>query len=141
MFKTILVPIDIADHENADRAIGRACFLAEASGGTVHLLHVRSVRPLTDPQCLPPDVDAAEVEQCSARLEAFAAKLSLPRERLSMNVRRGIVYDEILDEAERLGADVIIIGSQMPSLTSRLLGSNASAVVRHARVDVLVVRG
>ncbi|EKM7959080.1 universal stress protein, partial [Salmonella enterica] len=37
-------------------------------------------------------------------------------------------------------ADVVVIGSRNPSIATHLLGSNASSVVRHASLPVLVVR-
>ncbi|WP_179655998.1 universal stress protein, partial [Salmonella enterica] len=37
-------------------------------------------------------------------------------------------------------ADMVIIASHRPDITTYLLGSNAAAVVRHAECSVLVVR-
>jgi nucleotide-binding universal stress UspA family protein len=64
----------------------------------------------------------------------------LPRERISSVVRLGSVYHEVLDEADKAAADLIVIGSHRPSMSTYLLGSNATTVVRHAKVSVLVVR-
>ncbi len=41
---------------------------------------------------------------------------------------------------KNLGADVVVIGSRNPSISTHLLGSNASSVIRHANLPVLVVR-
>ena len=56
-------------------------------------------------------------------------------------VRMGSVYAEVLDEAGRIGADLVVVGSHRPSMATYLLGSNAATIVRHARCSVLVVRG
>jgi nucleotide-binding universal stress UspA family protein len=52
----------------------------------------------------------------------------------------GHPYNTILDEAEKTGADLIIITSHRPGLQDYLLGSTAAKVVRHANCSVLVVR-
>lgn len=56
------------------------------------------------------------------------------------HVLTGTIYDEIIRAADRLGADLIIIGAHRPGFTDYLLGSNAARVVRHARQSVYVVR-
>jgi nucleotide-binding universal stress UspA family protein len=71
---------------------------------------------------------------------AYAAKCELPEGRISTAVLFGPVYQKILEEAEKWGADVIIVGSHRPGAERFLIGSNASAVVRHATCSVLVVR-
>ncbi|ENT3205198.1 universal stress protein, partial [Salmonella enterica] len=48
--------------------------------------------------------------------------------------------DNILEMAKKLPADMVIIASHRPDITTYLLGSNAAAVVRHAECSVLVVR-
>ena len=46
-----------------------------------------------------------------------------------------------LAEAEDWGADLIIVGAHKLSMATYLLGSTASAIVRHANCTVMVVRG
>ena len=43
MFKTILVPVDLAEVETSRPAIDRAVALADAAGGTIRLIYVRSI--------------------------------------------------------------------------------------------------
>jgi nucleotide-binding universal stress UspA family protein len=52
----------------------------------------------------------------------------------------GSVYNEVLNQADRIGADLIVVGSHQPSMATYLLGSNAATIVRHAKCSVLVVR-
>ena len=44
------------------------------------------------------------------------------------------------DLASEINADVVVIGSRNPSISTHLLGSNASSVIRHAHIPVMVVR-
>ena len=52
----------------------------------------------------------------------------------------GSVYNEVLHEADTVGADLIVVGSHRPTMATYLLGSNAATIIRHARMSVLVVR-
>ena len=60
--------------------------------------------------------------------------------RLTTVVRQGGIYHEVLEEAELMGADLIVMVSHRPALKTYFLGSNAGHVVRYAKCSVLVVR-
>jgi nucleotide-binding universal stress UspA family protein len=140
MFRTILVPVDIDDVETSRPALDRALALAEWSGGTIRLIYVRSLVPVSYMEFVPPDFDKAQEENAARRLEALAKELQLPKERVSSTVTLGGVYHDVLQEAERIGADLIVVGSHRPTMATYLLGSNAASIVRHAKCSVLVVR-
>jgi nucleotide-binding universal stress UspA family protein len=140
MFKTILVPVDLGEIEAAKPAIDKAVELAQSSDGTLRLIHVRSIVPVTYMEFMPPTFDEEQQGESETRLATLAASVDLPAERVSAVVRLGSVYAEVLDEAEKTGADLIVIGSHRPTMATFLLGSNASTIVRHARCSVLVVR-
>ncbi len=55
-------------------------------------------------------------------------------------VEVGTAYEEILDAAEKCGADLIVVGAHKPDLADRILGPNAGRVVRYSKVSVLVAR-
>lgn len=140
MFKTILVPVDLGEVEAAKPAIDKAVELAKNSGGALRLIYVRAIVPVTYMEFMPPAFDEDQQGEAEARLAEVAAGVALPAERVSAAVRLGSVYAEILDEAEKTGADLIVVGSHRPTMATYLLGSNASTIVRHARCSVLVVR-
>ncbi len=58
-----------------------------------------------------------------------------------LTVVKGHIYDNILKTADRIGADVIVLGAHRPDLEDYLLGPNSARVVRHAKQSVFVVRG
>jgi nucleotide-binding universal stress UspA family protein len=140
MFKTILVPVDLSDLEVAGPALDAAARMAEWSGAALRLVNVQQILPATYMDYVPPDFDAQQREWANAELKKVVAKIKLPPERVSMAVRVGGIYPEILAEAEEWGADLIVIGSHRPAMSTYLLGSNAKTVVRHAKCSVLVVR-
>jgi nucleotide-binding universal stress UspA family protein len=89
---------------------------------------------------VPPQFEEGQQEEAEARLAEIAAGVPLPSERVSAVVRMGSVYNEVLEEADKTGADLIVVGSHRPTMATYLLGSNASTIVRHAKCSVLVVR-
>ena len=125
MYKTIIMPVDVFEMELSDKAVRHAEFLAQ-DDGVIHLLHV-----LPGSASLSLHRFAADVRRFEEHLQHEA------EERLQTMVS---VRDEVNELAEELGADVVVIGSRNPSISTHLLGSNASSVIRHANLPVLVVR-
>jgi nucleotide-binding universal stress UspA family protein len=140
MFRTILVPVDIDDVETSRPALDRAVALAEASGGTIRLIYVRSLVPVSFMEFVPPTFDTAQQGEAEKRLTALVQTLRLPKELVSSVVTVGGVYHDVLQEADKIGADLIVVGSHRPTMATYLLGSNAASIVRHAKCSVLVVR-
>ena len=54
--------------------------------------------------------------------------------------RRGTVYEQVLDVAESMNVDQIVIGAHRPAVSDFLLGPNTARVVRHAKCSVNVIR-
>ncbi|WP_262269315.1 universal stress protein [Microvirga yunnanensis] len=141
LFRTVLVPVDLTHPGMAELAIELATALAHASDGTVHLIYVLPTLPLSAMGSDLPLALADEVQrEAEQELASLAATIDLPDESVSISVHAGSVCDEVLSRAERIGADLILIGSHRPSMASYLLGSNAATIVRHSKCSVLVVR-
>jgi nucleotide-binding universal stress UspA family protein len=140
MYKSILVPVDLAEADLATPAINAAVSFAETSGGTVRLVYVRSLVPITYMEFVPAEFDTEQQAEAAPKLAQIAAGIPLPPERVSAKVLVGSVYGEVLAEAEASGADLIVIGSHEPGMLAYVIGSNASTIVRRAKCSVLVVR-
>ncbi len=140
MFKSILAPVDLAEPAPAQPAIRAAVEFANAAGGRVRLINVQSLLPATFMDYVPADFDAMQKANAEKALADMLKDIKLPPDRLSSVVRIGGVYPEILAEAKDWGADLVVIGSHRPAMSTYLLGSNATTVVRHANCSVLVVR-
>ena len=106
----------------------------------MRLIHVRSLMPVAYMEFVPATFDIDQQRDAESRLAEIAASVPLPAERVSATVRIGAIYNEILEEAETTGADLIVVGSHRPTMATYLLGSNAATIVRHATCSVLVVR-
>lgn len=124
--------------EAATRALSRAAEIA--NGATVTVVSAVHVRP-TGARGPGRAVDRAEVYERKRELDEAAALL---RERgiMAREVEgRGDPADAIIDEANEIGADLIIVGTRGLNTAERLLlGSVSTKVLHHAPCDVLVVR-
>jgi universal stress protein G len=136
---TIIAAVDVNAPDLARAAIAGAAEIAGGQGA-VHILYVRYHLPTRYSELLASDFDEREEAEALADLKTWAAEAGLDPARTQIFTRRGRVRDEVLIEADRRKADLIVLGSHQPSLTSKLLGSNASAIVHQSPVSVLVVR-
>lgn len=142
-YKMILVPIDIEEPKLTEGALNHAAYLAKMSQAKIRLMNVRPSIPTyymgEHPQQLIKIQDDA-TNKVQKELEALASALDLSADQVSVVVTWGSIYDQILKEAEVCGADLIVVGSRRPTMSTYLIGSNAARVVRHAKTSVLVVR-
>lgn len=140
MYKSILVPIDLAETDLAKPAIAQAATLAQTFDATVRLLNVMPMTPVMLAEYVPADFDTQQLESSQAALAAVAGACGIDSARVSSVVRQGGIYHEILEEALAIKADLIVMTSHRPAMRTYFLGSNAGHVVRYAKCSVLVVR-
>ena len=140
MFKSILVPIDLADTDLAKPAIATAATLSSTYSGTVRLLNVLPMTPVMLAEYVPPDFDVQQRQTSEEALAIVARESGIEPSLISTTVRQGGIYHEILEEAAEFHADLIVMTSHRPAMRTYFLGSNAGHVVRYAKCSVLVVR-
>ena len=141
MFKSILVPIDLADTDHlAKPAISAAATLANTWKGMVRLLYVLPMTPATLAEYVPADFDEQQRQTSEEALAIVAGESGIEPSHISSVVRQGGIYHEILEEAAAMKADLIVMTSHRPAMRTYFLGSNAGHVVRYAKCSVLVVR-
>ncbi|OCG11632.1 universal stress protein [Gilliamella sp. wkB292] len=142
MYNKILVPIDILEDELTQKVIPHLECLAKLSNAKVIFFHTLPVASaIVNAYSFGFDEfkDQATV-QTEQALHRLIDSINLPRENLSFSIAFGNPRDEILALADEIKPDLIILGSRRPNITTHLLGSNASGVVRGAQTSVLVVR-
>lgn len=142
MYKSILVPVDILEEGLTSNAISHAVYLAKLSKAKVRLFHVL---PISSAIINSYAMGYTELkDQASVKAEEELKKLvkgvDLPENQLSYAIAFGSPRDEIVAMADEVDADLIVIASRRPNITTHLLGSNASGIVRYAKTSVLVVR-
>lgn len=147
-FKNVLCPTDLSP--TGDAAVALAFALA-GEGGVVHLLHVWEpayvLSPLdaTPVVMLPssPESDAAHEKKVHHHLRRLVPESALAHDvRTEITVLRdGDPTGTIRREAERLGAEVIVMGTHGRTGIGRaLMGSVATDVLKTAKVPVVLVR-
>ena len=143
MYSRVLVPIDLQDTTLAKSAIETALRVVSNSGGVIRFVNVLPMTPVMLAEFVPPDFDIQQQKSAEDALVTIAGETGLDLSRVSSVVRQGGVYQEILDEAEGWGADLIIMSSKRSgkgAVRSYFLGSHTGHVVRYAECSVLVVR-
>jgi nucleotide-binding universal stress UspA family protein len=140
MYKRILVPVDLADPNLAKPALESAIMIAKAYDATIRLVNVLPLTPVMLAEYVPPDFELQQRKSAEEALAIIAKEVALEPERVSTVVRQGGIYQEILDEAKSIQADLIVMSSHRTGVRTYFLGSEAGHVVRYATCSVLVVR-
>ena len=143
MYRQILVPIDLGSPELNKAALTTALLMAQQSSGTIRLVNVLPLTPVMLAEYVPPDFETQQRKTAEDALAIIVKETGLEPSRISATVRQGGIYQEILEEAKHIKADLIVMTSHRPhrhAVRTYFLGSNAGHVVRYANCSVLVVR-
>lgn len=139
MYDTVLVGTD--GSSNANRAITHALEQAERSGATLHGIFVVDTSRLDDPALGSSEIATNDIEdqgqQYLEEIEQRADDLGLTFVGRSCH---GRPYEEIVQYADDIDADLIVLGYQGHSHTETgTMGSVTDRVVRLAGRPILVV--
>lgn len=142
MYKHILVPVDLNDDTSWSKVLPTAVELCRVFDGVLHLVTVVPEIGFyaAASQYLPNDYEEKIKAQVHDELHAFSAKHVPAGIQVQHVIAHGKIYNEIINAAKAVKADLIIMGAHHPELEDYLLGPNAARVVRHAECSVMVVR-
>ena len=143
--ETLLVPM--RGHPGSTMALGVAVKLARTVGARIVLLEVIGSVPTYVYEggllagSIDPDWEQASRDSAQTRLESIASRLRATGIRAEGQVRIGPMPATLLDAADELGADIIVMTShaQEPPSTAAV-SSLASQILRVARQPVLLIR-
>jgi nucleotide-binding universal stress UspA family protein len=148
MMKKILVPID--GSEVSQKAAKYAVALAKKTGASVMLLSVidtrfivsQAVSASASPTHVRESVEDYLKQSVQSAADELARLCMKNRIRCKMAVRTGHPVEEIVNEAKKGKADLIVMGSQGKSaLRAAMLGSVTYGVMhKDSKVPVLIVR-
>ena len=160
--KRILVPIDFSDA--TPRVINLAQQLAKALDAEIHLVHVKELTaaaapgalgyglagmpelapmsgvpiPVFDP--MPQTVPVAEDEQ--SKLTHWQDKIAQSGVKVTLHEPTGAVVEEILNEADVVNADLIVVGTHgHGAMYNLLVGGVTKGVLKRSTRPVLLVPG
>ena len=141
MFKTILLAVDVNDPKGAERPAATALQLAGNQGAKLHIMNVvPDFGMAIVGSYFTKDHNAQIMAEAKAALETWADGLNDAPKDLVLHVDQGTIYEEVLKEAKRIDADLIVVGAHKSQLQDYLIGPNAARISRHAEQSVFVVR-
>jgi len=142
-YKHILAAIDLS--EEANQVLDKAGGIASLTGAALSMVSV--IRPLTQ---VYGGLDVAPIaatgisfekealDQATAQVRTLAARYAVPVERTHVFI--GAPAHDIRALAERIGADLIVVGTHGRHGLGLLLGSTANSIIHGVGCDVLAVR-
>ena len=160
--KCILVPIDFSDV--TPPVIDLARELAKALGAEIHLLHVKELTAAAPPGTLgyglagmpelapmsgvpapgfePMPETIPEDEGQTSKLAKWQEEIAQDGIKVSLHRPTGTVAEEILNQADALNADMIVMGRHgHGAMYNLLVGSTTKGVLKHSTRPVLLVPG
>jgi nucleotide-binding universal stress UspA family protein len=137
MFQTVVV--GAADSPTATKAFDAAVDLVARSGGTLHV--VSAYKPVTRSSAAVP-AEFRDAVQPDSRvrsvLEDLAARARSQGVTVQSHDQRGDPAQAVQDVAERVSADLVVIGSQ--GMNRRILSSIPNTIAHQAECAVLIVK-
>jgi nucleotide-binding universal stress UspA family protein len=139
VFDRILLAVDHS--ETSDRAVVAARDLAVLSKGEVWVLHLREREMGAKTGVLPIDETTDDANAAVAAAVEVLAQSGVKAHGEVRNTIFGFAAREIVNDAQEVGADVIVMGSRgRGDMAGLLLGSTAHKVIHLSDRPVLVVR-
>lgn len=143
-YRHVVIAVDLSDcSRDAMRAIDGLGFSEQATVSVLHVVETPGTRAM--PRASLTDAEMAalvadEKARASRDLDAFLDDLPLAPARRLVEISGPRVADTICAAAERIAADLIVVGTHGRSGPARLLlGSVAEQVLKHSDRDVLAV--
>lgn len=139
-YKHILLATDLSTQ--SDKIATRAREIADESNAQLSIVYVMEHSPVAygGEYSIPIDVSLEESLEKKAHdsLAKLGAKYGIANK--DQYVASGSVKLAVVDTADEVKADLIVIGTHSHHGLDAILGSRASAILNHAKCDVLVVR-
>ncbi len=138
MFEKILVPVD--GSESSEKSVAQAISLAKVCKAKLYFLYVANINQIA----INPNLTHAIMEAIKTAGNAVlerAANSVPPNVKYEQNMETGAPAAVILEYAEILNADLIIMGSRgLGVVKGVLLGSVSQYIIERAKCPVMVVK-
>lgn len=143
-YQTVLVAVDFSQH--SEKAIARAKQLAAMYEAELHLLHVieepmypvfDDVSLTTSPGAWFPEVLETLQKASTQKLHHLAETNQIPT--TDCHLLTGFPKTQIIDYANQIQADLIVMGRHGMSFLDKLIGSTTDSVLHQAQCDVMAV--
>ena len=132
--------VGVDGSDTASKAATRAGEIAGATGATVHVVCAFTGRGTTTIGVGSDVYSVSDLNVAEQVAEQQAAAYKSAGVAATHSAIDGKPAAVILAEAERVGAELIVVGNRRMQGVQRVLGAVANEIVHHAPCDVLVVK-
>ncbi len=140
--QTIVLAVDFSDA--SDSAIGKAIDLAKGLGAQIHVVHAFDLRvPMLSPYeiAIPEPYIEQSREAAAVKLAEIVERIGAADVRVGSQLVEAPAAPAIVDAADRVGADLIVMGTRgNTGLKHLVLGSVAERTLRLANCSVMTVK-
>ena len=140
VYKHILLATDLSPE--SEFTAKRAANMASLFNAKLSIVHVLCHSPVAygGEFTLPMDAKAQDAakEQAIGQFAKIGKKYDIPEK--SQHVKNGEIKSSITHLAESISADLIVVGTHSRHGISKLLGSEASDILKNASTDLWVIR-
>lgn len=139
--KTILVPTDFS--QAADNALKAAKLIAQKTNATIHLANFYSI-PVADYSypdiSMPAEIMEQVRKSANEGIAQLTAQLKAEGFAVEATVEMGLVGDEVVALADKIEADLIIMGTTGASgIVNKIVGSNAAHVMQRTNRPIIMI--
>ena len=138
--RTLIIATDLG--QTSENAVAYGVNLARDLGAEVLLVHAWQPSEITVIDAtliLPAGLQAEHTDILQHHLERVAEQHRAKGVKITTRLLDGELSDVVAELAVETGAEMVVVGTSLPRLITRILGSNAAAVIRAVRCPVLVV--
>lgn len=130
------VIVGVDESATARQAATIAASLATALNVPLHVLSVVTKRKNVDVSAGGEHWHTNSIDAAEQLLAALKGELQAPA--ITYSVSNGDPASELVAEADRIGAGIIVVGNRRVQGVARVLGAIATDVARHASCDVYI---
>lgn len=136
MYKRILIATDLGP--STEQICAKAHHLARLTGAKLSIVHILDVQlAYAFPYSWPENFVTGLLEEVTKQIKKIGEMYQIASE--DQYIYEGTPKAKIVDVANEVSADCLVIGAHQRHGLQGILGSTATAVLRHAQMDVLTV--
>ena len=138
--RTLIIATDLG--QTSENAVAYGVNLARDLGAEVLLVHAwrpAEITVIDATLILPAGLQAEHTDNLQHHLERVAEQHRATGVKITTRLLDGELADMVAELVVEVGAEMVVVGTSLPRLITRILGSNAAAVIRAVRCPVLVV--
>lgn len=140
-YRHVLIATDLS--QETDKIADHAKLIAQHSGAKISIIHVVQHTPIVyggGEFSIPLDINIEETlrQHAQQALSQVSSRLGIAEQ--DQYLETGSIKVAVVEVAQEIGADLIVVGTHGHRGIEKMLGSTANAILHAAKCDVLTVR-